>query len=288
MKNNYYQSSNDFSLAGLFLMFATMAVGGTVLAIPYLFLVRIIPMIILNIIVACIYGGVLGFIASKICQKFKIRNVTVVIFGIILGTLIFTYFKWIFFVSYVFDGNYFSLLGNLVFNPPLLWDSIRTINHEGTFTLGKSDVTRTAVTGVALWVVWIVEFAIIGGFPLFMAVSSAKKPFIESENDWAKSQDNPAIRFVDFDIKSELPMTVENPHLLAEKEICRKLSTKDNYIFAQIWVSSDYSENYVQLFYQKYDHKSKRWDNKKASKLFGIDNAVYNEIMERYNSTSAE
>ncbi|MCL2697372.1 MAG: hypothetical protein FWE74_04755 [Oscillospiraceae bacterium] len=85
-------------VAYLFLFLAT-AVTGSALSFLYLLINRVNPIIYLSILAAIALGAAMGFVSTKIVKLFKIKSVVPAVAVVVLGCLVFTYFKWALYVA---------------------------------------------------------------------------------------------------------------------------------------------------------------------------------------------
>ena len=80
MNELYYRSSEKVSISGAIFLFLGTFLAGTILAIPYLFIVEICPIIYACILLTVAYGYVIGLLCKVIIEKTKMRNAMVTIF----------------------------------------------------------------------------------------------------------------------------------------------------------------------------------------------------------------
>jgi hypothetical protein len=96
-------SENKVSLSGLLLLFLGTTFTGAILSFAYLWLNEISPFIYLCIIAAVALGSAVGFVSALIIKLFKINNTSApalpALCAVILGCLVFSYFKWALYVA---------------------------------------------------------------------------------------------------------------------------------------------------------------------------------------------
>lgn len=242
MKSNYYVPSNKFSGTGLAVLFLSTVALGTVVAVVYLALIRLIPFVYINVILAGLYGGLIGWVGAKICDKFKLRNPSLVFTVTLFATLIFTYLKQVIYISNLFEVQF----ADIISNPDVFGEAIKIVNEKGTWSVGRYSSTNSGnVTGIFLWIVWIAEAVFINGMAIFFAVDQAKMPFIERENDWAKTVETAC--FVEhFSIKHSKHEIENNRKALLNSPRIYDVNGK-NFVKITMQCSEDYSENYLNI-----------------------------------------
>lgn len=266
MNSKYYAPSNKFSGAGLAMLFLSTVVLGTVLAVVYLALIRLIPFVYINVLLAVFYGGLIGWVGAKICHKFKQRNPSLVFIAVLLGTLIFTYLKWVIYISNLFEVQ----VGEVIAEPVAFWEAIKIVNLEGTWSIGRYSSTTTGnVTGAFLWVVWIAEAVLINSMAIYFAVDQAKLPFIESENNWAKTV-NKAFLVEHFSVKQKKDEIENNRDYLLN---CPRIydSNGKNFVKMTLQHSENYSENYINIEEMVLAKNKKNYTTVKGIKNLAVD-----------------
>jgi hypothetical protein len=92
-------SENKTSPVAYFFLFLGTAITGSALSFIYLWINRVVPIIYLCILAAVVLGAMMGFVSAKVIQLFKVKSVAPAIAAVVLGCLVFTYFKWALYVS---------------------------------------------------------------------------------------------------------------------------------------------------------------------------------------------
>ncbi len=240
----YYKSSNRADPLGLIALVLVTAVAGSALSILYLLLVRVIPIVQLSILLTILFGGLLGLIGSLTCGIFKLRNRLLTIIASVAGILIYTYVKWSLFSSFALDESYFTLLTGFLTSPTALLEAIALINKYGTWSFGRD--STTAVTGVILAIIWIIEFLIYAIIHLLVVNDKTNTPFIEKENNWAKKSD---VRFYcrDFVLNAHLSEIENDPNVLLSYLDDPQVVGVGQHIEIELFHSSDFTENYIDI-----------------------------------------
>jgi hypothetical protein len=268
MASKYYVPSQQSSVAGFFSIFLGMAIIGSAISIPYLLLVRICPEIKLSIIITALTGLGLGWLAGLLCKVFKMRSVAVALIAITLGYVFFTYFKWIFYVSYIVSEYYNSAASYISYAPELIarplefiqW--IITINESGTWSISSS---ASNVNGIFLGIIWVAEIVLIYLCILFPVISQAKKPFIESEGKWAVKYPK-VFPLPYFPTKNRVPDLEVNP-LGVINSLNFTSYNERNSTEITLYHSSDFTENYINIDEVSMDNRKRRTKNTTVKNL---------------------
>lgn len=298
MSEKYYKPSNNFSFVGFILLILSTAIVGSLISFVYLKINEICPSVYLCVFLAIGYGLVLGFIATKLCAVFKMRNPSIAIIAMIVGCLIFTYVKWSIYdyndwqttidylknngkwESYIYNYGDISkiTLWDIIKDPKLLWEDIKYINSEGRWSLGRSATTN--VHGAFLWIVWAIEFAILFFIPVVMARSKANHPYIENEKEWAKEYRNGIFQFKNFDVKALKSDFENDPSTLFSQNHLPLVPVAENYVTAVLYHSSDFSECYLSLKQMIYDAKNKKYTGSEKLKFLSVSKEFVDELFD--------
>jgi hypothetical protein len=235
------------------------------ISIPYLFLVRVCPEVKLTIIITALTGLGMGWLAGLLCRVFKMRNVAVALLSVTLGYVFFTYFKWIFYVSYIasdyFDGaaSYISYAPAFITQPLDFIRMIGLINQEGTWSLSSSHSgsdSANTVNGIFLGIIWVCEIALIYVCMLFPVISQAKKPFIESTGKWAVKYPK-VFPLPYFQTKARVSELEQNP-LGVLRSLDFSTFNQRNSTEITLYHSGDYTENYISIDEVSLDNRNRK------------------------------
>lgn len=151
----------------------------------YNLLNNFIPILYANIFITIGYGMFIGILVKAWSYFGKVRNRRIVVLGALLFGLVANYTQWVDFIVTVYNdfNNSFSdylsaLLGGWSIGDLLY--AVTEINEYGTWALGFSSDLN--VNGTLLGIVWIAEFLLILGLPLYMAFFQKVHPFAEDHN----------------------------------------------------------------------------------------------------------
>ncbi|NJN42909.1 MAG: hypothetical protein HC811_12430 [Flammeovirgaceae bacterium] len=135
----------------------------------------------LNFIVTLVFGGLVGaFVMDKLVVEWgKVRNVTMAtLLGLLAGVLAY-YWQWVFWLQ----NRYYTedTIVTLVTYPTAVFAAIGDLLATGTMTLEKN-----VVNGFWLFVIWLIEAALIIFSTTFLPRLRSQKPFSEKRKKWAK------------------------------------------------------------------------------------------------------
>jgi len=177
----------------------TLAIGilaSLILPVFYIILGRLIPNIWFIAIIAFLLGLGLGFFIDLGVKIGKLRNKKIVtIIAIFCGLFAF-YIQWVLFdtLAYSRKGFTFNLNGNdlkflaqdfffLFTHPHILVQEIINLNEIGTFRIESTGI----ISGLLLWVIWVVEFIVILGGAIFGVLNGQViHPYSEINDNWMK------------------------------------------------------------------------------------------------------
>jgi len=197
MEHFYYKPSGKIPVKGIFISLITAFLITVILSIIYIALQWFIPFIYFNFFIAAglgfgIGGGVFIAIGSGKIRNTKYEYVLAVLCGL-LGW----YCQWALFVSLMSeaDGSMgggmwvrssFNLSGfwYILTHPDILFQAMLSLNDAGTFTL-----KHNTVSGILLWVVWVIEALIVIGAPMLFSLSGrSTSPFSEQNDQWMEER----------------------------------------------------------------------------------------------------
>jgi len=198
MEHLYYKPSGKIPVKGIFISLIMAFVITVILSIIYIALQWFIPFIYLNFFIAAglgfgVGGGVFIAIGSGKIRNTKYECVLAVLCGLLAW-----YCQWALFVSLMSEAegsmgggmwvrSSFNLSGfwSVLTHPKVLFQAMLSLNDVGTFTLKQN-----TVSGMLLWVVWVIEALIIIGAPILFSLSGrSTSPFSEQNDQWMEERD---------------------------------------------------------------------------------------------------
>ena len=187
----YYKHSGRFSVTGALYAVVVGSVVACLCAFVYAYIIVYCPIVYLNALIAAGFGALIGYLCSTMLQKKNVRSSVVAVAISLLVTTIGYYFSWAAWVWALArrsdNAVPFAGLVGLTISPSLLWETIRAINVEGVWSIGRSS---TAVTGWALWAVWVAELGLIFGLALSAAYKTMdEQPFCEGCEAWGTKKE---------------------------------------------------------------------------------------------------
>jgi hypothetical protein len=113
-------------VAYVFLFLGT-AITGSVLSFVYLWInsLKILPIDWLYVLLAVAIGAAMGFVSTKIVKLFKITSLLPAVAMVVLGCLVFTYFKWSLYVATDARNELSDFTGEDVYYTALWFDILR-------------------------------------------------------------------------------------------------------------------------------------------------------------------
>ena len=210
------------------------------------------------------YAGLLGTTADEILESSeKLRSSNMSLYE----------------YMYEYRGMKERTTGFLLTHPGELFSDIKDINSVGRWTIKSHryssgfDADAEPVHGFMLWIVWLGELLILTIPALVMVYGEAKKPFIESEDEWAiEEKPMPEFRFKDSTgstgvsqgmIKSDV---MRDPYRLFDLEPIPVIAPIPDFFYQVTFVHSKYyDEIYITLLYSKLTNARK--NQRQTSKL---------------------
>lgn len=183
----YYRHSGRFSPQGLGLLIGVGIASAIILGLVYAFIDLWNP--IAGYVTFLVTGGtgwVMGIILGKLIQKGRMRNVPLGMGIVVLLTFLMYVMSWEFWIYALLlrAGEQVSLL-DVFLHPAGVWEFIREINAEGTFSI-KGSVPK----GIFLTLLWVAEAGALVGIPIAMAWSALhEQPFCEACNKWGSTRE---------------------------------------------------------------------------------------------------
>ncbi len=171
----------QYSPAGLGLALLIALAGSVLLAILYVWLLRVIPLIYASVVIALGYGWLIGEIAAKAVWYGKLRDRRSTLWLAMLGAGAGYYAAWIFWLGSITHES-----AALFLNPVVLGRSILGVNEVGTWSFGREGILGTqSVNGILLALVWLGEAIAIFGLAALSASRRAPDfAFCEQCSSW--------------------------------------------------------------------------------------------------------
>lgn len=173
----FYSHSGKFGLHGPVLALTAGGVAAWPLGLAYAYLIKWIPFIYLNFLITAGYGFAFGMLASMLLKIGKVRNVPIALLcGIGVGVLAW-YGSW--------NGSVHALVESAPWflTPSQIFKVMGLLYDKGSWGIGFS--SQTAVTGVPLAIVWLIEGGVIVGLSAIICCGAiANTPFCELHGCW--------------------------------------------------------------------------------------------------------
>ena len=294
----YYQPSNKMPLGGVLLFLLGGVLMAALLAFVYIYAIWYIPFVYINFFICLGFGLVLGGVLMLLAKAGKLRSPTGVGLLAALVGLAAIYLEWSLYLTLLFNSETtgtgpnadtstsFSagLFANVLTHPGAMWEAINKLNESGSWSLKGA-----TPTGVFLWVVWLIELAIIIGGAYWLARSQADEPFSELANEWADEETLPhPIVFAQDAAQTRSALETGQFHALAPH-----LAQSEIDPFARLKlhrVASDANCQYLTLenVTTKVDDKGKATQSTDTVvQHLAISPAAYEELKKRFGQLSA-
>jgi hypothetical protein len=166
MRPLYYQHSGAFSIPGLLAASVAAMLAGLILAVAYAYTTLYIPLAgFVTFLLTGGYGALLGASTGFLLRWGRVRN------GLLAGivatvvALVSWWFSWCVWLDALLGraGQDASVLA-IVLQPGAMWDLVRGVNRTGAWSIAGG-----TPTGVVLWILWLVEAAIVLGLGILLA-----------------------------------------------------------------------------------------------------------------------
>lgn len=160
----YYKHSGHFSVIGLLVAAALGCAAALLLGFSYSRGLVLITDERMALVATIAFGCLLGVPVGYGLVWGKVRNQPMAVALTSAISAFALYMSWAEWVSLTIDSEHLEPVSwlQLAARPGLLWSLICAINQDGTWSLGSSSVTK----GTTLWVVWMVEAALVIGLAL--------------------------------------------------------------------------------------------------------------------------
>ena len=157
---------------------------------------------------------------------------------------------------------------DIITDPGMLWGDIKDIAEEGrwsftsTSSSGYSSGTTTKETDVVkggmLWLIWGCELVILCLLGLLIPIGQAKKIFIESDDNWAKTYDNNAFTFGPVSKSQAKAMLEQTPDNIANMMPVRAQDIPRGRPYTKMTLShsEDFLECYINVLQMTYNAKN--------------------------------
>jgi hypothetical protein len=195
-----YQSAKTYNVGLLFLFSLLLIPIGFVFSFIYAYIMWYSPFPYINIIVAAVFGVILGFIFPV--KWSKCTNSNVAIFSILIFAFICHYFGWVTWMDLrinqgeVIEINHpKSPISSITMSSSNLEQIVYLFTHPFAFLNVIPEIAKDGYfkifsfqpKGFSLYLIWFLEMAIVLFFSAFVSYKRANEPFSVSKNKWLKS-----------------------------------------------------------------------------------------------------
>ncbi|MBX7192757.1 MAG: hypothetical protein K1X94_11895 [Sandaracinaceae bacterium] len=169
-----------------------------VLSVVYAYGTIYIPIVQVEFLLTVIFGAAVGASTAGVMHQQKVRSRTIVIAtAFVLGVFAWA-FSWLPWLYGTFQRFEIPITVGEVFDPLFLGGAISRVYETGTWSVGSTGSSGSAVSGAMLGFVWLCEAATIIGFSTFVAVAQSKdKVFCEACGSWCTVMPDRAVYALD-------------------------------------------------------------------------------------------
>lgn len=181
----FYQEANNVNLSKLLSPLVVNIVCAIILGFLYAVLVYFIPFPYVTFFIAIGLAMAIGLCARLILRLFKITGKKNRIFLVITMGVFTYYFHWVAYLILFFEegglglSSYFYSLPWILFPDFSFFKAINLVATEGAWSM-----FGILFSGLALVVIWILEFAIISALAIKTGLNSNVIPFSYKFNTW--------------------------------------------------------------------------------------------------------
>ena len=195
-----YQSAKTYNI-GLLVLFSLLLIPiGVGFSFIYAYIMWYCPFPYINIIVAAVFGVILGFIFPV--KWSKCTNSNVAIFSILIFAFICHYFGWVTWMDLrINQGEIIEInhpkspISSITMSSSNLEQIVYLFTHPFAFLNVIPEIAKDGYfkifsfqpKGFSLYLIWFLEMAIILFFSAFVSYKRANEPFSVSKNKWLKS-----------------------------------------------------------------------------------------------------
>ncbi|UOQ72584.1 hypothetical protein [Hymenobacter cellulosilyticus] len=195
--NLYYQPSKRITIGGVLSFLLLGAVAAVPLAFVYVYATWYIPFIYINVLLTVGFGAGLAIVLKGLTTLGKLRNPALVGWLAIVVGLWAWYVQWALYLTLVNGAGETESLGSrasfthttfnadvflsLLTQPGIVLGMLPRLAENGTWS-----IFTVTFSGVALYLVWFIELAIILFCAWALAHSQAATPFSETAGQWAE------------------------------------------------------------------------------------------------------
>ena len=185
----YYRPAGGFNPAAVALAVVAGSAAAAVVAVVYVYAVRYIPLIKLNVLFTIAAGAAFGAVPAVILKQFKVRSPAATLIACGLVGLVGLYASWVVWEASLLDGSTADNVKALVLHPSEVVDWGVKIEPVGTWSMGHgysgSRTESSNVSGTFLLLIWAAEALILVGMaPIIGRSMIGSVPFCDACGTW--------------------------------------------------------------------------------------------------------
>lgn len=177
----FYRHSWKAPIGGLLLVGAAGLLSTLILGLIYGYVMFYIPFVYIKVIIMIGYPIAIGFILSFAVQRGKVRNDLLVgLAGVGFGILA-DYMGWVAWIAAALRNTDYLIV---FFYPGDILYFMQEVAKVGFYVIGSS-----RPTGAILYLIWLVEAAVVVGVTAYMVIKNhLDTPFCEECNQWVETE----------------------------------------------------------------------------------------------------
>lgn len=195
--SNYYQPSNRMPLGGTLSALLLGLPTAVVLAFVYVYAVWYIPLVYLNFFFTLGFGFGMGWVLKQAIRTGKLRSPRQAGWLAVAVGLWGWYVQWAVYAVLLMNAGTTEEVGSRFSYTPTSFDAqmfLSLLGQPGTLlgllprlaAEGTWGIFGVTVSGIFLWLIWLVEAGMLLFLPWSMAQDQAGAPFSEKANEWAE------------------------------------------------------------------------------------------------------
>ncbi|GFZ80233.1 hypothetical protein GCM10011531_07780 [Aquaticitalea lipolytica] len=239
-QSQFYQESGIANPLNISLSVTCSLIAICILSFLYSIITHYLPLVYFNFLIAIGFGISISFVSRFFNSIFKIRNRKKSIIITLVLAFIAVCFQWIWYL-YIINSVEFSFIDgitffiNMIFRPDLVIENIIIINKFGVW-----EMFGTTFKGIVLWLVWLVEAAIIMFLSYNNYLHFQTIPFSEKDNKWFKKD------YIDFDFE----------HIAFKKEFIEKFQINPSEAISELKKGDGLRHSKISVYKSDTEQKS--------------------------------
>lgn len=262
----FYTPSREFRFTEFALMTLITFLGGSVISIPYVLVQDTVRLrdstdVVFGLLFFVLF---MGIALNVVCKSLKINSPITAVSAVVVGTILYFYFKTALMVSVSLTGGITSLTAQVIADPSLFLSKLYDAAYECS-----TIVTRTRnsykphyhdIGAGSIFVCWFIEAASVFASSVGFTLKRSKMPFSESEKRWLKPVER-VYRFNFDDLAMIRNDIIQNPYSIMDFDECN--DNMKPHCVVQLYENENMSECYATFSNVRYTRSRRRGYNEK-------------------------